>query len=302
MSQISLTFGQDLDEIISAWSYNPAYAPGVRLVRASDGRIVLQIRIELGVMQLEAKYRPDGATPFGFKTYFSYLRHLAAQEERKGGDFVLDSNQLIEAIRELKQFSLRRTCWLTLGKYSGVVLDAKHCLELFQFIFEHSTSENLNTVPSKYKTLDTQDSWFGFSILELAVNVFHETLATAMCVLKKQGISSAIENLTQGIDRFHQWKEHRDCCNGDFGDDSAIYEEQFSFFVNQWIENLLNVKRNLQSQCGIIPSLTEQMLEAIRLENYEKAAEIRNRINQTHGEKNESEKPTASQLKTVVHR
>lgn len=279
-SQFSLTVGQDLDEIISNWAYNPSSSPTARLIRSSDGRIVLQMRIELGVLQLEVKYRPDGAAPYGFKTYFSYLKHLAAQKEFEGKDFILNQEQLNEAIRELKQFSLRRTCWLTLGKYAGVVQDAKHCLALFQFILDHSTRQELSLIPLKYKTPNNQDSWFGFTILEQAVNFFHEILATSMYTLKKKGFDKAIEKLSQGIAQFHQWKENqwKKQSNNTLFDISSESGEQFSSFVNQWIENLLSVKRNLQSQCGIIPSLNEQLREAIRLENYEKAACLRDKI------------------------
>ena len=45
---------RDLDDVIQGWPYDPE--PGevlAREVRARDGRTVLQVRIELGVLQLE---------------------------------------------------------------------------------------------------------------------------------------------------------------------------------------------------------------------------------------------------------
>ena len=45
---------RDLDDVIQGWPYDPE--PGEHLareVRARDGRMVLQVRIELGVLQLE---------------------------------------------------------------------------------------------------------------------------------------------------------------------------------------------------------------------------------------------------------
>ena len=56
---------KDLDDVIQGWPYDPE--PGevlAREVRARDGRSVLQIRIELGVLQLEVAGRPDGNRPF----------------------------------------------------------------------------------------------------------------------------------------------------------------------------------------------------------------------------------------------
>ena len=70
---------RDLDDVIQGWPYDPE--PGEHLareVRARDGRKVLQVRIELGVLQLEVGGRPDGVRPHGFVTYLDYLRHTAA--------------------------------------------------------------------------------------------------------------------------------------------------------------------------------------------------------------------------------
>ena len=70
---------RDLDDVIQGWPYDPE--PGEHLareVRARDGRMVLQVRIELGVLQLEVGGRPDGLRPHGFMTYLDYLRHHAA--------------------------------------------------------------------------------------------------------------------------------------------------------------------------------------------------------------------------------
>ena len=49
-----------------------------REVQARDGRTVIQIRVELGVLQLEVTGRPDGSRPHGFTTYLEYLDMLRA--------------------------------------------------------------------------------------------------------------------------------------------------------------------------------------------------------------------------------
>ena len=61
---------RDMDETIQGWPYEPQ--PGevlAREIRARDGRMVIQIRVELGVLQLEVVGRPDGTRPHGFATY-----------------------------------------------------------------------------------------------------------------------------------------------------------------------------------------------------------------------------------------
>ena len=74
---------RDLDDVIQGWPYDPE--PGevlAREVRARDARMVLQIRIELGVLQLEVAGRPDGFRPHGFSTYLDYLRHSSTVSGR----------------------------------------------------------------------------------------------------------------------------------------------------------------------------------------------------------------------------
>ena len=70
---------RDIDDALQDWPFEPE--PGeviAREVRARDGRTVLQIRVELGLYQLEVEGRPDGLRPHQFTTYLDYLRYRAA--------------------------------------------------------------------------------------------------------------------------------------------------------------------------------------------------------------------------------
>src|SRR5262249_47828813 len=113
---------RDLDDVIQGWPYDPE--PGevlAREVRARDGRTVLQIRIELGVLQLEVGGRPDGHRPHGFATYLDYLRHCAAGRGQspgaKSASWSMSAAQCSEADREFVQFNHRRVAWLALRRY-----------------------------------------------------------------------------------------------------------------------------------------------------------------------------------------
>ena len=52
----------DIDRILQQWAFEPGEI-SARIIRAADGREVLQMRVELGVLQLETKGRPDGQRP-----------------------------------------------------------------------------------------------------------------------------------------------------------------------------------------------------------------------------------------------
>ena len=84
---------QDIDQILKRWKFEPGEV-SARLIRGGDGRELLQMRIDMGVLQLEVDNRPDGARPGGAETYFD---HLLALSVREGEGFVLDEEQCAEA-------------------------------------------------------------------------------------------------------------------------------------------------------------------------------------------------------------
>ena len=76
-----------------------------RLVQAR-GRQVIQMRADLGVLQLETEGRPDGAQPHGHDTYFDYLQGQARMTAKGKRGFALGEEQCQEADREFVQFEL----------------------------------------------------------------------------------------------------------------------------------------------------------------------------------------------------
>ena len=100
-------------------------ARSARVVRAADGREVLQMRVEMGLLQLEIDGRPDGQRPGGADSYFDYLVKIAA---KAGDHFELSPEQCTEADREFMQFYHRRVCWLALREFRRAAADADHTL------------------------------------------------------------------------------------------------------------------------------------------------------------------------------
>ena len=240
----------DIDDVLSDWAYSPSDLM-TRLVRASDGRYVLQMRIDMGLMQMEVKYRPDGTTPFGFKTYLAYLKHLAAKMK---GCFVLESEYIDEAIRELKQFNNRRICWLRLQRYSAVIRDADHCISLMNFI-QHR--------------LDSQ-SPVVFTEMDRILVLLHRTQAATMVVLREHGPLQAIEEVASGIRRMMELSV--------VSSENTVITEEVNEQIEPILGELLNLKQWIQDHYGLAPSLDERLQNAVIDEKYELAAELRDLI------------------------
>ena len=52
---------KDLGPILGDWPHEPGQIT-VRKIRGTDGRVKIQLRVDLGLLQMEADGRPDGST------------------------------------------------------------------------------------------------------------------------------------------------------------------------------------------------------------------------------------------------
>jgi len=138
---------KDLDRVFEDWPYQPG-AISARIVRCRDGRHVLQMRIEMGVLQMEMDGRPDGERPDGAETYLDLLlrESLGAGEE-----FVLSEEQCFEVDREFLQFYHRRICLLALREFRRAIRDADHTLALMDFAAAHSPDEEWTLSHEQYR-------------------------------------------------------------------------------------------------------------------------------------------------------
>ena len=70
-----------LDDLLSNWSFDPSTL-NVRLVKGKDGRDVIHMRVDMGILQLETTGRPDGTL---FKGHESVLEYLNSTTSRRLG-------------------------------------------------------------------------------------------------------------------------------------------------------------------------------------------------------------------------
>jgi hypothetical protein len=66
----------DLSEILAEWPYDPTKV-NVRLVQSSEGEPLIQIRLDLGILQLRYDGRPDGQTVNGYPSLLEYFEARA---------------------------------------------------------------------------------------------------------------------------------------------------------------------------------------------------------------------------------
>jgi hypothetical protein len=238
---------EDIDAVLRGWPYKPG-AVQARQVVGSDGREVIQMRVELGLFQLEVEGRPDGARPDGFTTYFDYLRQLAEAADRAGEPFVLSEEQCVEADREFVQFYHRRICWLALKRYDRAVADADHTLAFMDFVRDHSPGEEYTQAHEQYR---------GFV-------VFQKTQAAAALALDRGNPEGAIDEIRAGLERLRAF--------------FAAYDAEGQMDEDAMVAHLRRIEGTLRQQHGIKATLQEQLDQAIANEEYEQAARIRDAL------------------------
>jgi hypothetical protein len=238
---------QDIDNILKNWPYKPGIAQA-RLIQTRDGRQVIQLRVDLGVLQLETTGRPDGAHPHGHDTYFEYLQEQARLLRKEQQTFVLSDEQCQDADREFLQYYHRRMCWLALRQYASAIRDADHTLAFMDFVKRHAPSEEY---------LHAHEQYRGFVL-------FQRTQAAAALEVENSEPARAIAAIHDGLEHLRVF--------------FAAYGREEEMEEDGMVQHLHHVEAALRKQFQIDTTLEEQLQQAIDAEDYERAAELRDEL------------------------
>ncbi len=236
-----------IDHILQSWAHD-SEAITVRRVEGADGRELLQMRIEMGVLQLETTGRPDGEQPHGCETYYEHLLN----ESMMVDDFELSERDCMEIDREFVQYYHRRVCWLRLHEYERALEDADHTLALMDFCRLNSDDEEWILSHEQYRPFV----------------LFHRTQAAALSALESTGPETAIAEVNRGLRRLKTF--------------FAEYQAEESFDDDELVSRLVEVRESLRETFDIGLTLEEQLAEAVAKEQYELAAQLRDELAKRH--------------------
>jgi hypothetical protein len=244
---------QDIDAALRGWKFKPGVVQA-RLVQADKDRQVIQMRVDLGILQLETQDRPDGARPSGHATFFDYLKQQARAADRAGRPFVLTEQQCLEADREFVQFYHRRISWLALRNFDRAVADADHTLAFMDFVRDHSPAEEYTQAHEQYR---------GFVL-------FQRTQAAAAQAIEKEHAEVAIDEIQAGLEKIRAFFTAFDA------------EEQME--EDAMVRQLRKMEKSIRDMHGIEATLHEQLNEAVAREDYEAAARLRDALKRRPGD------------------
>jgi len=235
---------RDIDTVLKGWEFQPGEV-NARLFKARNGREVLQMRVDMGVLQMETDLRPDGQRPHGAETFYDYL---VGEAIREGGSFRLSREQCAEADREFVQYYHRRICWLSLREYRRAAKDADHSLAFMDFVREHSADDEWTLSHEQYRPFV----------------LFHRVQAGALALLEEQGAEAAILEINRGLERFR--------------DLFARYDAADQYSDDELVKRLEEMREGVRQRYDVGRTLDEQLADAVLAENYELAAKLRDRL------------------------
>jgi UvrB/uvrC motif len=240
---------QDISSIIAGWDYNPDELQ-VRLITADDGSERIQMRVDLGLLQLELAGRPDGQRPHRFESLLDYYESRADEEQKAGREFTLDSDACAGLMREGLQYYHRYLSAFHLQRYAIVTRDTERNLRLFAFVVRHAARKRDKVEFDRYRPY---------------VQMMR-TRALALQQLGRDDHSAALQYIDEGIASIREFlREYHE-----EGREDQCAELGF----------LLRWKREVEQEkpAGPVERLQQQLELAVALEDYEEAARIRDQL------------------------
>jgi len=135
---------RDISNILGSWEYQTDTLI-IRKIVGDDGNEKIQIRINLGILQMEAEGRPDGRMPHNSKSLLDYYNSIIAdfgEQDSGRGSLALTRKEMKALDDEFMQYYQRRICFFALEDYVYARRDAEHNLMLMDLIKNCCTDDD----------------------------------------------------------------------------------------------------------------------------------------------------------------
>lgn len=133
----------DLTRMLREWPYQPGQL-SVRVIEGEDGRPKIQLRLDLGILQMESEGRPDGLRPEGQESLLEHFEERLDEHVAAGGapeDFKLDEESCRQLREEAVQYYHRYVALFILEDYESVVRDTSRNLRVIDLCAKHAETE-----------------------------------------------------------------------------------------------------------------------------------------------------------------
>ncbi len=248
----------DLNDLLRDWPHEPGQIK-VRRILGSDGKEKIQLRIDLGVIQMETTGRPDGVRPHGCESLLTHHLALAQEKGAAHEHYVLSADDVSDLQQEGIQYYHRYISLFQLNDFPGVIRDTQRNIDLFNFVNQHAAADE-----------------FAHSLEQFRPYVIMmNTRARASIEIERGDFAAALRQIERGREKIV------DLFSGPESAESVERSPEVAF-LDEWMEEIR--AKQPKQPLSKLEKMQKEMEAAIANEAYERAAELRDAIRAQNGE------------------
>lgn len=243
----------DIKEILEGWDYKGPHELVVRKITGKDGKPKIQMRLDLGLFQMEWTARPDGKCPHGKPSLLDhYLALLRSHREKYGSDaqFSLTHEDCEKLQIESIQYYHRRLSFFELEAYEEAGQDAEHNLQIMDMVRTYAEDEHDKLTFEQFRPFV----------------IMHRTRARGLLSAERKDLTEALRHIEEGIEEIKDFFHTYD--RVDLVDDCQELK-----LLQEWAEQIRDERPRTPEE-----RLREELEEAIENEQFERAAELRDEL------------------------
>lgn len=235
----------------------------VRMIEGEDREPRIQLRLDLGILQMRVSGRPDGVRPEGYESLLEFHEarldeHIAAQGS--GAGYVLNEEACRDLREEAVQYYHRYVCLMVLEDYDGVVRDTTRNLRVLDLCGKFGETESDRAVLEQFRPYITM----------------MRARALASQALKDNEPKAAIHAIDQGLEALQRYFSDMD--------EPDMFDQSNEVQVLKGMRDALTPKLPISQGA----ELRARLQAALASENYELAAILRDELKTIEVKKAES--------------
>ena len=243
----------DISKLLDAWDYTGPDKLIVRKIKGEDGRTRIQMRVDLGILQMEWSDRPDGKRPHGKTSLLDHFQYrLEQQKADKGPDAELNlsHDDCVNLQTESLQYYYRRICMFELESYHEACRDAEHNLQIMDIVRTHAENEDDRLSLEQYRPFV----------------IMHRTRAKSLIATGSDDVEQALGHIEEGIEEIEAFFRSYDR-------DDLVKESQELKVLRDMAEEIRKQQPRSEED-----QLRAELSDAVENEEFERAAEIRDEL------------------------
>jgi hypothetical protein len=243
---------KDITPVLRGWDYEPGTI-NVRKVSGINGEPKIQMRLDLGLLQMEMNGRPDGVKPHGCESLLEYFETKLVEHKRRYGTelgFEISGVQCQTLREEAVMYYHRYLSLFVLEEFPGVVRDTARNLRVLDLCHKYAADEQDRLVLEQYRPYITMMN----------------SRARASILFKDNRHQEALTAVEEGLAEIKEFFTR-------FGQEEA-------YSKSNEVRVLKRFARDIRKKLPVDPMqrLQRKLDRAVKDERYEEAARLRDKM------------------------